>query len=101
MAATYTMIARKEVPDAPTNEPKAGAKKSPKSAQAKNGKARTADPKSEAAGPSTPPPSPPTPATSSGGPNIHLDIQVHIPADASLEQIDAIFASMAKHLYKQ
>jgi hypothetical protein len=100
MAATYTMIASKEVPEAPTGEPKAGAKKStPKSTQEKNGKARTARPEGEAAVTSTPPPSPGTAST--GGPNIHLDIQVHIPADASPEQIEAIFASMAKHLYNR
>jgi hypothetical protein len=33
------------------------------------------------------------------GPQVHLDIQIHIPATADAEQIDAIFASMAKHLY--
>jgi len=32
-------------------------------------------------------------------PNLHIDVQVHIAADASTEQIDAVFASMAKHLY--
>lgn len=36
---------------------------------------------------------------SGSGPNIHLDIQIHIPVDASPAQIDQIFASMAKHLY--
>lgn len=41
----------------------------------------------------TPPPAPPA------GPNLHVDVQVHVAADASAEQIDAIFASMAKHLY--
>ena len=34
-----------------------------------------------------------------GVPPLHLDVQIHIPADASLEQIDRIFSSMAKHLY--
>lgn len=33
------------------------------------------------------------------GPNLHIDVQVHISADASTDQIDAVFASMAKHLY--
>lgn len=33
-------------------------------------------------------------------PSIHLDIQVHIPPAASADQIDQIFASMAKHLYR-
>ena len=32
-------------------------------------------------------------------PALHIDIQVHIDATASPEQIDFIFASMAKHLY--
>ncbi|SFK14006.1 hypothetical protein SAMN03159338_3366 [Sphingomonas sp. NFR04] len=35
----------------------------------------------------------------SSAPNLHIDVQVHISADASLDQIDQIFASMAKHLY--
>lgn len=34
----------------------------------------------------------------SGIPSIHLDIQVHISPDASLDQIDQLFESMAKHL---
>ena len=32
-------------------------------------------------------------------PEIHIDIQIHIASEASSDQIDAIFASMAKHLY--
>jgi hypothetical protein len=35
----------------------------------------------------------------SGGPSVHIDIQVHIAPEASADQIDQIFASMAKHLY--
>jgi hypothetical protein len=35
----------------------------------------------------------------SHGPALHIDIQIHISADASGEQIDQIFASMSKHLY--
>ena len=34
-------------------------------------------------------------------PSIHIDIQVHISPDATVDQIDQIFASMAKHLYKR
>lgn len=34
-------------------------------------------------------------------PSIHIDIQVHISPDATGDQIDDIFASMAKHLYKR
>jgi hypothetical protein len=36
--------------------------------------------------------------SSSFKPTIHLDIQIHISPDSSFEQIDKIFASMAKHL---
>lgn len=35
----------------------------------------------------------------SAQPALHIDIQLHIPATATAEQIDQIFASMAKHLY--
>lgn len=47
------------------------------------------------------PPSPPAPPTSggNGGPNLHIDLQIHISADAGDAQIEAIFKSMAKHLY--
>ncbi|MFC4278308.1 DUF5343 domain-containing protein [Achromobacter aloeverae] len=34
-----------------------------------------------------------------GIPAVHIDIQVHISADSSPEQIDQIFKSMGKHLY--
>ena len=36
-----------------------------------------------------------------GSPSLHIDVQVHIAADASADQIDQIFASMAKHLYNR
>jgi hypothetical protein len=32
-------------------------------------------------------------------PGININLEIHISADSSLEQIDAIFAAMAKHLY--
>lgn len=36
-----------------------------------------------------------------GTPSLHIDVQIHISADASAEQIDQVFASMAKHLYRK
>lgn len=36
-----------------------------------------------------------------GVPTIHLDIQVHLPADATPELLDQLFESMAKHLYSR
>lgn len=38
-------------------------------------------------------------AANSSTPTLHIDVQVHVSAEASAEQIDQIFASMAKHLY--
>jgi hypothetical protein len=32
-------------------------------------------------------------------PDVHIDVQVHIDPAATAEQIDQIFASMARHLY--
>lgn len=34
-------------------------------------------------------------------PDLRIAVQVHIPSDATAEQIDAIFASMAKHIYRR
>lgn len=48
----------------------------------------------------TPAASPPaTLARGGGGPALHIDVQIHISPEASADQIDQIFASMAKHLY--
>lgn len=32
-------------------------------------------------------------------PSVHIDVQIHISPEASVEQIDQIFKSMSKHLY--
>ena len=34
-------------------------------------------------------------------PSVHIDIQIHIDSTATTEQIDQIFASMSKHLYRR
>jgi hypothetical protein len=34
-------------------------------------------------------------------PGIHTNLEVHISADSTPDQIDAIFASMAKHIYQR
>lgn len=39
------------------------------------------------------------PGPRTAGPALHIDIQIHISPEASADQIDQIFASMAKHLY--
>lgn len=54
------------------------------------------------------PPSNPQPAASAGhnvpqpaDPGININLQVHISADASPDQIEQIFAAMAKHIYRR
>jgi hypothetical protein len=37
----------------------------------------------------------------SDGPSVHINLQVHISSDASTDQIEQVFASMAKHIYKK
>ncbi len=98
IAATYTMIAEKKLPEAAQPDstkgkrPTPAKKASPKAAKQNTGESTAVEltelPK--------PPANPPATAAS-----IHLDIQIHIPADASADQIDRIFASMAKHLYQK
>lgn len=40
-------------------------------------------------------------SSQSFGPALHIDVQIHIDSTASAEQIDQIFASMARHIYKK
>lgn len=37
--------------------------------------------------------------TQTNRPNLHIDLQIHISPESTPEQIEAIFASMEKHLY--
>jgi hypothetical protein len=41
----------------------------------------------------------PVRSTTGPNPSVHIDIQIHISPEATVEQIDQIFKSMAKHLY--
>ena len=102
MAATYELMAEStpEARPVPT-QPKAPRRKKPKQAP------QTVKPApSQPADPVPPTPdrkatgtmqTPPITKGSEGGPGLHIDIQIHIAADASAEQIDQIFASMVKH----
>jgi hypothetical protein len=98
MATTYDMIAAKSIPEAPNDasRPQRGrdSRTPPKKVARQASKAK--DPvaisqdQRDAGGDKT-----------TNGPDIHLDIQIHIPANATPEQIDQIFASMARHLYQR
>jgi hypothetical protein len=108
MAATYVMIAGQEVPSAVGSEPRQSPAKKTTGTGKKSASARNSRKDPPATEPQVAPsahrqaaPADVAMPQRSTGPNVHLDIQIHIPADASVEQIDQIFASMAKHLYGQ
>ncbi|HBR56425.1 MAG TPA: hypothetical protein DEA22_02980 [Blastocatellia bacterium] len=96
-AATYIMFLQKKLEEAKdvakskVAKPNANAKKTPdKKKKTSEGKANPAVK--------------PDPVPADGGktqgfsPRLHIDVQVHISPESSLEQIDKIFESMAKHL---
>ena len=103
MARLYALVAAGD----PTGE-QAGAERAqaprqpaaPREARAgaNRGRGRAAKPPSFEAPEETPSPAPTTPSRHPS-PSVHIDIQVHIDPAASAEQIDEIFASMARHLY--
>lgn len=94
MAATYVTIAIKEIPEPVAVDP-------PPLSKQKRPAARRAPSKKPEATPAGKVSPPKDTSSDSSGPRVHLDIQIHIPADASAGQIDQIFASMAKHLYSK
>lgn len=98
MAATFQLLAHPTVdsPKSTTNgtTPKAS---TPKASTPKPSPAKSKSSSAPAAG--MQPPEQPASHRKQESPNVHLDIQIHIPASASTDQIDSIFASMAKHLY--
>jgi hypothetical protein len=91
MTATYVMIAEKKVPQA-DKETKPRAKRQP-AASAATKPSKSVRKEAETSAP------PPQTGQTMARPAIHLDFQIHIAADASPDQIEQIFASMAKHLY--
>lgn len=99
MAATYAMIAEKTIPEPPgSDDQRPAAKKVAKQATRKQPAAR-ANRSEDSRAQGREDDNSGHGGTDKRRPDIHLDIQIHIPADASPDQIDQIFASMAKHLY--
>ncbi|MBZ5636149.1 MAG: hypothetical protein LAO55_23720 [Acidobacteriia bacterium] len=97
MAVLYTVLSEADASKQPDQEKKPLPKKPANVAKAA--------PKSKA-------PPPPEPGQSSaakpgkpdGGPkdpDLNINLQIHISADASADQIEQIFASMAKHIYRR
>ena len=98
IAATYVMIAEKKLPEAA--QPDSAKPKRPATTKKAQPKAAKQGSSKSAVLGAWDLPEPPESA-SAPAPSIHLDIQIHIAADTSPDQIDLIFASMAKHLYQK
>jgi len=95
MMTTYARIASKLVP-----EPAADSGRVNTASPTKKTTTRSPAPKKAEASRDAVAHEPPAPPVKpDAGPTVHLDIQIHIPADATPEQIDQIFSSMARHLY--
>ena len=99
MAATYVMVAGKQIPDVVATDAKKAAPKVKQVPQ--KGTSGKAPEKAASEGEAGPDNAPRREQEAGPGPNVHLDIQIHIPADASVDQIDQIFESMARHLYQR
>lgn len=99
MAALYTVLV--EADPAGGGEPQKVAPAKQKKQKAPEKKASESLPKVKEA--SVPPSeAPDTPQKNvNNGPDVSLNLQIHISADASPDQIEQIFASMAKHIYKR
>lgn len=96
MAATYVMIATKELPAAgnsaaPPRKVKAPSKKATATRKGTSRPVKQTPAANDPVVDATP--------STAVRPNLHLDIQIHIPADATGDQLDRIFESMARHLY--
>lgn len=96
MAQLYMVLLEEDPTKQATSEKAEKPKKAPKLA-AKAEKIPAAQP----VGAAPNPPTPQVPPQRLEGPGIHINLEVHISADSTPDQIDAIFAGMAKHIYKR
>ena len=86
-AVVYELLATGTLPEGPESPPPPAKAKSAVAGKAKGGASdKPAIRQEEPTG------------LSDVAPSIHIDIQIHISPDAEPDQIDQIFASMAKHL---
>ena len=91
MASFYLILCSGDMSSpAKDRKPKEGAKRRPKEQPSQASTKQSASRNGGSA---------PASRDSLGGPSVHVDVQVHIPPDASPDQIDQIFSAMAKHLY--
>ena len=96
MVALFTLLKNGEIKDNKTaKKPQKSTSQSIKNTNKNNAKSQ-AEPSNQSAKIEN------TPVKDVAGvnrPNLHIDLQIHISPDSTPEQIECIFASMAKHLY--
>jgi hypothetical protein len=104
MASTYNMLS---APSIPTEVPQPAAKKNGKTATPDRKTTEAARPlvknaqRSTEIGRALTGAIDETAPRNDGPPSLQMNLQIHLPSDATADQIDTIFASMAKHLYKR
>ncbi len=96
MAAIYTVISEGDISKKPEKE---GQKERPPSRK----KDVVEDKQKKPALPSAPPTVPQTslPGSIPALPGVNINLQIHISSDATPDQIDKIFESIAKHIYRK
>jgi hypothetical protein len=88
MAALYSVLVEADATKQPGQETRSPAKKAPKTQPKTTTRANEL-------------PGNPQGLNPPAAPGVHINLEIHISADASADQIDLIFAAMAKHIYKR
>jgi hypothetical protein len=96
MAAIYILISEADASKKPDRQVKRKEKPDKKTAVAKSGKEKKASLPSKIITPETF-----TLGRDPAAPGLNINLQIHISADATPDQIDKIFESMARHIYKR
>jgi len=92
MAALYSLLVDADVSKQNQEKPAKTAKPTEPKVRESRRQPPVTPPDPEA---TTPLPNPPA------APGVHINLEIHISADATADQIDLIFAAMAKHIYKR
>jgi len=101
MASIYAVIAEADISKRPETKAKVEPRPKPKAGGRTRATKETVTPVSPAVSqPESAAPTPP-PADGLPAPELNINVEIHISADATPDQIDKIFESMAKHIYRK
>jgi hypothetical protein len=99
MAALYSVLVEADASKQPEQHKKASAKKATKSVQPQV--KQTEKEKEKEQKPAVNLAANPTSSNALPAPGVHINLEIHISADATADQIDQIFSAMAKHIYRR